>query len=83
MEKRDPYGEHKNNRGSEQERQCRKSATVSNLGAGLAMSGSRVVRPEVLAAYAVKAITGPDNGQEVASMGDSQEALQGKLKYAL
>lgn len=47
------------------------------------MSGSRVVRPEVLAAYAVKAITGPDNGQEVASMGDSQEALQGKLKYAL
>lgn len=39
------------------------------------MSGSRAVWPEVLAVYAVKTTTDPDNGQEVASMDDSKKAL--------
>ena len=41
----------------------------------LEMSGSRAVWPEVLAVYAVKTTTDPDNGQEVASMDDSKLAL--------
>lgn len=41
----------------------------------LEISGSRAVWPEVLAVYAVKTTTDPDNGQEVASMDDSKKAL--------
>ncbi|WP_217957980.1 CHAP domain-containing protein [Acutalibacter muris] len=41
----------------------------------LEMSGSRAVWPEVLAVYAVKTTTDPDNAQEVASMDDSKKAL--------
>ena len=41
----------------------------------LEMSGSRAVWPEVLAVYAVKTTTDPDNGQEVASMDDIKLAL--------
>ena len=41
----------------------------------LEMSCSRAVWPEVLAVYAVKTTTDPDNGQEVASMDDSKLAL--------
>lgn len=41
----------------------------------LEMSGSRAVWPEVLAVYAVKTTTDPDNGQEVASMDDSKKAI--------
>lgn len=41
----------------------------------LEMSCSRAVWPEVLAVYAVKATTDPDNAQEVASMDDSKKAL--------
>ncbi len=41
----------------------------------LEMSGSRAVWPEVLAVYAVKTTTDPDNGQEVTSMDDSKKAL--------
>ena len=41
----------------------------------LEMSGSRAVWPEVLAVYAVKTTTGPDNPQEVASIDDSKKAI--------
>lgn len=41
----------------------------------LEVSGSRAVWPEVLAVYAVKTTTDPNNGQEVASMDDSKLAL--------
>jgi hypothetical protein len=41
----------------------------------LEMSGSRAVWPEVLAVYAVKTTTDPDNPQEVASMDDSKLQL--------
>lgn len=36
------------------------------------MSGTRAVWPEVLAIYAVKTTTDPDNPQEVASISDEK-----------
>ncbi len=39
----------------------------------LEMSGSRAVWPEVLAVYAVKTTTDPDNAQEVATIDDSKK----------
>ena len=41
----------------------------------LEMSGSRAVWPEVLAVYAVKTTTDPDNAQEVATIDDSKKAI--------
>ena len=41
----------------------------------LEMSGSRAVWPEVLAVYAVKTTTDPDNAQDVASMDESKKAI--------
>ena len=41
----------------------------------LEMSGSRAVWPEVLAVYAVKTTTDPDNPQEVATMDDGKKAI--------
>lgn len=41
----------------------------------LEISGSRAVWPEVLAVYAVKTTTDPDNAQEVATMDDSKKAI--------
>ena len=41
----------------------------------LELSGSRAVWPEVLAVYAVKTTTDPDNAQEVATMDDSKKAI--------
>ena len=41
----------------------------------LEMSGSRAVWSEVLAVYAVKTTTDPDNAQEVATMDDSKKAI--------
>lgn len=41
----------------------------------LEMSGSRAVWPEVLAIYAVKTTTDPDNAQEVATIDDSKKAI--------
>lgn len=41
----------------------------------LEMSGSRAVWKEVLAVYAVKTTTNPDNAQEVATMDDSKKQL--------
>ena len=41
----------------------------------LEMSGSRAVWPEVLAVYAVKTTTDPDNPQEVATIDDSKKAI--------
>ena len=41
----------------------------------LEMSGSRAVWPDVLAVYAVKTTTDPDNPQEVATMDDSKKAI--------
>ena len=41
----------------------------------LEMSGSRAVWPEVLAVYAVKTTTDPDDSQEVATVDDSKKAI--------
>lgn len=41
----------------------------------LEMSGSRAVWPEVLAVYAVKTTTDPDNPQEVATVDDAKKAI--------
>ncbi len=41
----------------------------------LEMSGSRAVWPDVLAVYAVKTTSDPDNPQEVATMKDSKKAI--------
>ena len=41
----------------------------------LEMSGSRAVWPEVLAVYAVKTTTDPDNSQEVATVDDAKKAI--------
>ena len=41
----------------------------------LEMSGSRAVWPEVLAVYAVKATTDPDDPKEVATVDDSKKAI--------
>lgn len=41
----------------------------------LEMSGSRAVWPEVLAVYAVKTTTNPDDPQEVATVDDSKKAI--------
>ena len=41
----------------------------------LEMSGSRAVWPEVLAVYAVKTITDPDDPQEVATVDDAKKAI--------
>ena len=41
----------------------------------LEMSGSRAVWPEVLAVYAVKTTTAPDDPQEVATVDDSKKAI--------
>lgn len=41
----------------------------------LEMSGSRAVWPEVLAVYAVKTTTDPDNPKEVATIDDSKKAI--------
>lgn len=41
----------------------------------LEMSGSRVVWKEVLAVYAVKTTTNPDNGQEVATITDEKKEI--------
>lgn len=49
----------------------------------LEMSGSRAVWPEVLAIYAVKTTTDPDNPQEVATMDDSKKSLLTEIFWAM
>ena len=49
----------------------------------LEMSGSRAVWPEVLAIYAVKTTTDPDNPQEVATMDDSKKELLKEIFWAI
>jgi len=49
----------------------------------LEMSGSRAVWPEVLAIYAVKTITDPDNPQEVATIDDSKKELLKEIFWAM
>lgn len=49
----------------------------------LEMSGSRTVWPEVLAIYAVKTTTDPDNPQEVATMDDSKKELLKEIFWAM
>lgn len=46
-------------------------------------SGSRAVWPEVLAIYAVKVNTAPDNPQEVASMDDARKAVLTEIFWAM
>ena len=47
------------------------------------MSGSRAVWPEVLAVYAVKVNTDPNNPQDVASMDDSKKAMLEEIFWAM
>ena len=49
----------------------------------LEMSGSRAVWPEVLAVYAVKVNTDPNNPQDVASMDDSKKAMLEEIFWAM
>ena len=49
----------------------------------LEMSSSRAVWPEVLAIYAVKTTTDPDNPQEVATMDDSKKELLKEIFWAM
>ena len=49
----------------------------------LEMSGSRAVWPEVLAIYAVKTTTDPDNPQEVATMDDGKKELLKEIFWAI
>ena len=49
----------------------------------LEMSGSRAVWPEVLAIYAVKTTTDPDNPQEVATMDDGKKELLKEIFWAM
>lgn len=49
----------------------------------LEMSGSRAVWPDVLAVYAVKATSDPNNPQEVATMDDNKKALLKEIFWAM
>lgn len=49
----------------------------------LEMSGSRAVWPEVLAIYAVKTTTDPDNPQEVATMDNGKKELLKEIFWAM
>ena len=49
----------------------------------LEMSGSRAVWPEVLAVYAVKTSTDPDNPMEVATMDDTKRELLREIFWAM
>ena len=57
-----------------------KSGTAHDI---LEMSGSRAVWPEVLAIYAVKTTTDPDNPQEVATMDDGKKELLKEIFWAM
>ena len=56
---------------------------TGNLHDVLEMSGSRAVWPEVLAVYAVKATTDPDDPQEVATMNDAKKGLLKEIFWAM
>jgi hypothetical protein len=56
---------------------------TSNAHDVLEMSGSRAVWPEVLAVYAVKTATDPDNPQEVATMDDTKRDLLKEIFWAM
>ena len=49
----------------------------------LELSGSRAVWPEVLAVYAVKTTTDPDNPQEVATVDDEKKELLKEIFWAM
>jgi len=49
----------------------------------LEMSGSRAVWPEVLAVYAIRTSTDPDNPQEVATMDDDKKELLKEIFWAM
>jgi len=56
---------------------------TANAHDALEMSGSRAVWPDVLAIYAVKTTTDPDNPQEVATMDDNKKALLKEIFWAM
>lgn len=56
---------------------------TANVHDALEMSGSRAVWPDVLAVYAVKTTTDPDNPQEVATMDDNKKALLKEIFWAM
>ena len=49
----------------------------------LEMSGSRAVWPEVLAVYAVKTNTDPENSQEVVTIDDAKKELLKEIFWAM
>lgn len=63
----------------------RKLAEIENSAAHdrLELSGSRAVWPEVLAVYAVKTTTDPDDSQEVATMDDEKKELLKEIFWAM
>jgi len=56
---------------------------TANTHDALEMSGSRAVWPDVLAVYAVKTTTDPDNPQEVATMDDNKKALLKEIFWTM
>lgn len=62
-----------------------KLAEIENSAAHdrLELSGSRAVWPQVLAVYAVKTTTDPDNPQEVATMDDGKKELLKEIFWAM
>ena len=56
---------------------------TSNAHDVLEMSGSHAVWPDVLAVYAVKTTTDPNNPQEVATMDDNKKALLNDIFWAM
>jgi len=56
---------------------------TANAHDALEMSGSRAVWPDVLAVYAVKTTSDPNNPQEVATMDDNKKALLKEIFWAM
>lgn len=56
---------------------------TANAHDALEMSGSRAVWSDVLAVYAVKTTTDPDNPQEVATIDDNKKALLKEIFWAM
>lgn len=68
------------NQSYEEKLETTKTSTPHDV---LEMTGSRAVWPDVLAVYAVKTTTDPDNPQEVATMDDGKKAILKEIFWAM
>ncbi len=68
------------NQSYEEKLETTKASTPHDV---LEMTGSRAVWPDVLAVYAVKTTTDPDNPQEVATMDDGKKAILKEIFWAM